>query len=166
MVYIIVFDPPNTHITNTFFTHKYGGKTLLSLLIFLNCTIIMIKTGRQNFSKLIFLSWGIGVFFIIYSYFNPFFFESIGTIQAELMNEAKRKNMGFLKLGRAFGLYMQPNRAATAICLHLLIILPTYFSQKHKYRILIICISFCHYFNWVKRRDNNIDLNFDCYSDL
>lgn len=129
---------PSSMITNI-------GYLLLSALIFTNCSILIIRMGWQNMSRYILFSWMTGVSFIVISYFFPDFFERIAIMQHLASSEAGR-SAGEAKIaqaasGRAFGLYMQSNRACLAMGLHLLMLLPIYFHQRHSSRMIILGVT-------------------------
>jgi hypothetical protein len=148
VTYLLLFFlvPALSTLTTPSSTIKHLGYVLLSALIFTNCSILIIKMGWQNMSRYILFSWMTGVAFIVISYFFPDFFERIAIMQ-HLASSETGSSVGEVKIaqaasGRAFGLYMQSNRACLAMGLHLLMLLPIYFHQRHSARMIILGVTF------------------------
>lgn len=124
---------------------RFSGYNVLSALIFLTSVIWLMQNGWERFCKIILISWAVGVFFIVLSYFLPGFFAPIAEMQA-IANQ-QDSVWGQIRIaqegqGRAFGLYMQSNRASLALALHLLILLPTFFHNRPIGRMVILGVTF------------------------
>ena len=123
---------------------RFAGYNLLSGLIFVTCCIWIMKEGWLRFSQLVLLSWAVAVFGVILSYFVPDVFNSTAFVKAEAGGDLgvwDTVMTATAAQARAFGFYLQPNRAYTAMLLHLLILLPVYLHDKPKIRIIILSVT-------------------------
>lgn len=142
---LFVVLPVLSSLYSPYFEIRYVGYTVLGGLIFLSTAIWMLIEGWEKFTKLIVLCWCVCVAGIAMSYFVPGVFKSVALLQEVAtggggsLTEVRIANQG---QARAFGFYMQSNRAAYALILHLLILLPTLLHDKPMRRIFMIAVSF------------------------
>lgn len=123
---------------------RFIGYYALSGLIFLSCIIWIKQEGWQNFCKLVLISWGIGVAAITLSVIVPEFFAPIAMMQAEAeggLDFLQELEVSSAKHSRGFGLYMQPNRAWSALMFHVLILTLVYFYDKRFLRFVVLGFS-------------------------
>lgn len=124
---------------------RLAGYVVLSLLIFLFSVTWIMQNGWDRFCKIIFYSWLVGVFFVILSYFLPASFSSIAMMQEVARAKDSiwsETSVAQADQGRAFGLYMQSNRACLALSMHLLILLPTFLHSRHLLRMVVLGVTF------------------------
>lgn len=125
---------------------RYVGYTVNFLMIFLVTATWIYKWGWQRFSKYILASWFVCIVGIFLSYLVPGVFERVALLQ----ESASGKGGGIWSTvevaqedaGRAFGFYMQSNRACQAVMMHMLILLPSFFYNRSLMRISILSVSF------------------------
>ena len=124
---------------------RYVGYTINFGMIFLVTGIWILKWGWIRFSKVIFLSWICCVSGICLSYFAPGVFEQVAIIQEQASGERglwRETQIAESSQARAFGFYMQSNRAAYAVMMHLLLLMPFILYNRPYARIVVLAISF------------------------
>lgn len=124
---------------------RYVGYTVNFLMIFLVTTTWIYKCGWERFSKLVLASWFVCIVGIFLSYLAPGVFERVALLQESAAGRGgvwSTVKVAQESAGRAFGFYMQSNRASQAVMLHVLILLPVYFHNRSLVRILMLSISF------------------------
>lgn len=124
---------------------QYLAYSSNAILLFIVALILVYKNGRKSFSRWIFASWVICMISVFISYFSPDVFKFIvfeqafattGGLSIQDLDIAGNKNK------RAFGLYMQSNRAAYAIVIHFLFVSATILHGRPLTRIFVSLISF------------------------
>ena len=124
---------------------RYIGYTTNSGMIFIVTGIWIIKYGWVSFSKIILLSWGVCISGIVLSYFAPAVFEQVALIQEQAAGGANSWSVVDIaesSQSRAFGFYMQSNRAGHAVIMHLLVLLPFLLHDRSYWRIVLLAVSF------------------------
>ena len=122
---------------------RFVGYYVLSALIFINVILFIKKEGFAIFKRYLFYSYLWTLFGILLSYLAPNLFYTISQMQAQAMG--MNSVWGEIKVGeashaRAFGFYMQPNKAYTAVLFHLFILVTAFFN-KNLYGRLFLYIS-------------------------
>jgi hypothetical protein len=124
---------------------RYIGYNILSALLFLNVVIFIHEEGFLNFKKLVFYSFLLTIAGVIISYLSPELFRQIANLQASAMNSYGVMDVvkvSSAEHARAFGFYMQPNVAYTAILFHLYILITAYFNTNFLGRLFLYTSSF------------------------
>lgn len=124
---------------------QYIAYHILSFLLFSSTLIWFLKEGYHSIAKWLLLSLAIGMVGVLLSYFFPSQFESIATMQ-QVAAVGEVSQVGEVRIstaaqGRAFGFYMQPNRAAYAIMIHFILLAFTslYLRPKLRLALLVLC---------------------------
>lgn len=123
---------------------RYVAYLLNFVFIFISASIWISKEGWQWFARLIFISWCVCVLGILLSYFVPDVFRSVALLQEGARGGGsifRDVEIAEARDARAFGFYMQCNRAAFITVVHLMMILPTLFYSRPLLRILTLAIS-------------------------
>lgn len=125
---------------------RFAGYLALSALMFLTVMVWINQEGWENFCKVLLVSWITGITGIILSYLAPSVFESVAYMQKAVFQGNISQYIGIQvsteAQGRAFGFYMQANRACLYVCLHLVLLLPTFLHNKPTWRMLLLGTTF------------------------
>ena len=124
---------------------RYVGYTINFGMIFLVTGIWILKYGWMRFSKVILLSWACGITGIVLSYFIPSLFEAVALIQEQSAGGTSSWSVVEIaesSQSRAFGFYMQSNRASHAVMMHLMLLIPFFLHDRYYARIVVLGISF------------------------
>lgn len=124
---------------------RYIGYTASFGMIFIVTGIWIIKYGWVAFSKVILLSWVVCISGIVLSYFAPAVFEQVALIQEQAaggQNTWSTVEIAESSQSRAFGFYMQSNRAGHAVIMHLLVLLPFFLHNRSYWRTALLAVSF------------------------
>lgn len=124
---------------------RYLGYIINSGLLFLISAIWTYKHGWYAYSRLIFFSWIVCICGVLLSYISPGVFREVAALQEELKGRDSLwvdTRIAQADQMRAFGFYMQSNRAAHAIIMHLLVLCPFLFHRRPYWRLLVLLISF------------------------
>ena len=124
---------------------RFVGYYVLSALLFLNVILFIKKEGFSIFNKYLFCSYLITLFGIILSYLLPDIFYVISKMQVQAIG--MYSVWGDIQISesqhaRAFGFYMQPNKAYTAVLFHLYILVTTFFNKNLYGRLFLYISSF------------------------
>ncbi len=124
---------------------RFVGYYVLSALIFINVILFIKKEGFSIFNRYLFYSYLITLFGIILSYVYPSIFYTISTMQVQAMGAYSvwgEIQISEAQHARAFGFYMQPNKAYTAVLFHLYILVTTFFNKNLYGRLFLYISSF------------------------
>ncbi|MDP0498069.1 MAG: O-antigen ligase family protein [Verrucomicrobiota bacterium JB024] len=125
---------------------RFASYCVLCGMIFLTVIVWIQQEGWERFSKIIITSWMMGIIGVILSYFFPSFFENIAYMQADAsavgLGAWQDVRVAQENVGRAFGFYMQSNRACLALTVHLLILLPVFLHNKPTWRMIFLGVTF------------------------
>ena len=124
---------------------RFVGYYVLSALIFINVILFIKKEGFSVFNRYLFYSYLFTLFGILLSYLYPNLFYTISQMQVEAMG--RYSVWGDIQVSeanhaRAFGFYMQPNKAYTAVLFHLYILVTTFFNKNFNGRLFLYISSF------------------------
>lgn len=141
-VILFVLLPIASVVIAPLFLKQYVAYHILSLLIFSSTLVWFLKEGYHSLAKWIFVSLAIGLVGVLLSYFFPGQFERIATMQ-QVAAVGEASQIGEVRIstaeqGRAFGFYMQPNRAAYAIMVHFILLAFTSLYLRPKLRLLLL----------------------------
>lgn len=144
-VVLFIILPTLSTIIAPIFLLSFAGYQVLAGCVFLTVIVWVLKDGYANFTRWIFWSFIIGIVGILLSYLQPGLFESVAYMQAAAsplgVGEFETVTVATERQGRAFGFYMQPNRASFAIALHLLILVFVGYHSRVKSRLAILAVT-------------------------
>jgi len=146
-IFLILFYlvPLLTIIYSPYRELRYAAYLINSGLIFLISAIWVYKHGWLAYSKAILFSWGVCILGIVLSYFSPSVFMGVAVLQEAAKGGGaiwSETTIAQADQMRAFGFYMQSNRAAHAVMMHLLILCPFLLHARPYWRLLLLAVSF------------------------
>lgn len=128
------------------FIPRFVGYQVMTGGLFLATIIYIRNEGVNSFAKLILFAWMVSVFGIVVSYFAPGFFANAAALRAEARAGGGfgtgELTIGSARLGRAFGFYLQPNRASYALLLQTVIVTTFLFHSRPFWRYLVLGVTF------------------------
>lgn len=129
-----------------FFSPRFIGYEVMKGALFLATLIYIRNAGAHSFARWVFVAWIISAAGIVVSYFYPGFFATSAALQEEARAGGAvytgQLSIGSAHLGRAFGFYLQPNRASYALLLQTVIVTMFLFSNRTLLRYSILGITF------------------------
>lgn len=126
------------------FPLRFIGYNLLGLLLLLSTAIFVGKEGVDKFGKVIFITWLITGLGLVLSVVSPGVFKGVAAMQEEVKGTVhilQETKIGTANQSRAFGFYMQPNRAAYALVLFAVILSCTYFRKLTYWRYFFLAVT-------------------------
>lgn len=124
---------------------RFVGYYALSGFLFINVVLFIKEEGFETFKKFLFYSYLVTIFGILLSYFAPGLFTQISHMQSQAIGTYSvwgEIQVSEASHARAFGFYMQPNKAYTAVLFHLYILITTYFNKNLYGRLFLYISSF------------------------
>lgn len=119
---------------------RYFGYCILSGLLFVNACMFIYREGSHLFKKAILASFIIALTGLILSYYFPWFFAKAFALKAAAEGAYgvwDQVQLGASVHSRAFGFYLQPNVAYTAVLFQLIILITAYFNRNLMARCLL-----------------------------
>lgn len=144
-IVLFIIIPTLSTIIAPIFLLSFAGYQILAGCVFLAVLVWVLKDGYENFTRWVFGSFVIGIVGILLSYLQPGLFERVAYMQAAAsplgVVEYETITVATERQGRAFGFYMQPNRASFVIALHLVILVFVGFHSRVKTRLAILAVA-------------------------
>ncbi|WP_309396708.1 O-antigen ligase family protein [Cerasicoccus maritimus] len=132
-------------VVSPVFPLSFLGYQVLSFLLVVATAVFVREEGVRELGKWILLCWFISVVGILISYFFPGVFKAVAQMQEEAKQVAtqfRETKISSTASGRAFGFFMQPNRAAFGIVVTVVLLALTYFRDKVVMRYAFLTMSF------------------------
>lgn len=127
------------------FPLRFIGYNILGLLLMLASAILFSNEGVKRFGKIMLFAWFLSAAGIMVSLLAPNIFKQVAAMQEEAKetsNILQETRIATAEQSRAFGFYMQPNRAAYGTIIFAAILVVTYFQQRTVLRYLFLGATF------------------------
>ena len=127
------------------FPLSFIGYNILGLLLMVAAAILFRNEGVRRFGKIMLFAWFVSAVGIMTSLLAPNVFKQVASMQEDAkqtLNILQETRVATAEQSRAFGFYMQPNRAAYGTIIFAAILVVTYFQQRTVQRYLFLGATF------------------------